>query len=187
MGLNFHVLDEEGMETNQGEVFVSGMSLGLSVELLNQDHHTVYFEDAPITGNRKLRRHGDEIEITKSGLYRAHGRIDDTMNLGGIKVSSIELERTLNVLEGIAETAAIAVSDHSGGPSQLVVYAVLDSGVSMKSEQLCKAMQSLIKDKLNPLFKIHAVVKIERLPRTASNKVMRRVLRKKFLETISSA
>ena len=186
MGLDFHTLDEEGMETDQGEVFISGPSLGLSVELLNQDHHTVYFEGTPKPGNRKLRRHGDEIESTKSGFYRAHGRVDDTMNLGGIKVSSIELERTLNVLEGVAETAAIAVSDHSGGPSQLVVYAVLDPGVSVKSGQLRSAMQSLIKDKLNPLFKIQAVVNIECLPRTASNKVMRRVLRDKFLETISS-
>jgi len=185
MGLDFRILDEEGMETKQGEVFITGGSLGLSVELLNQDHHKVYFKDVPISGNRKLRRHGDEIEITKSGFYRAHGRVDDTMNLGGIKVSSIELERTLNVLEGVAETAAIAVSDHSGGPSQLVVYAVLESGVSVESEQLCKAMQSLIRDKLNPLFKIQAVVKIESLPRTASNKVMRRVLRNNFLETIS--
>lgn len=34
-----------------------------------------------------LRRHGDEIERTVGGYYRAHGRVDDTMNLGGIKVS----------------------------------------------------------------------------------------------------
>jgi acyl-coenzyme A synthetase/AMP-(fatty) acid ligase len=34
-----------------------------------------------------LRRHGDEIERTVGGFYRAHGRVDDTMNLGGIKVS----------------------------------------------------------------------------------------------------
>lgn len=33
-----------------------------------------------------LRRHGDEIERTVGGYYRAHGRVDDTMNLGGIKV-----------------------------------------------------------------------------------------------------
>lgn len=33
-----------------------------------------------------LRRHGDEFERTASGYYKAHGRTDDTMNLGGIKV-----------------------------------------------------------------------------------------------------
>lgn len=35
-----------------------------------------------------LRRHGDVFERNAVGYYRAHGRADDTMNLGGIKVSS---------------------------------------------------------------------------------------------------
>ena len=34
-----------------------------------------------------LRRHGDEVERLPGGFYVAHGRCDDTMNLGGIKVS----------------------------------------------------------------------------------------------------
>ena len=33
-----------------------------------------------------LRRHGDEMERLPNGYYVAHGRADDTMNLGGIKV-----------------------------------------------------------------------------------------------------
>ena len=36
------------------------------------------------TGGR-LRRHGDEVERLPGGYYRALGRCDDTMNLGGIK------------------------------------------------------------------------------------------------------
>lgn len=35
---------------------------------------------------QRLRRHGDEFERTVGGFYRALGRVDDTMNLGGIKV-----------------------------------------------------------------------------------------------------
>ena len=34
----------------------------------------------------RLRRHGDEFERLPGGYYRALGRCDDTMNLGGIKV-----------------------------------------------------------------------------------------------------
>lgn len=36
---------------------------------------------------------------------------------------------------------------------------------------------------LNPLFKIHEVVTIDALPRTASNKVMRRELRNLHLDS----
>lgn len=42
-----------------------------------------------------LRRHGDEFERTAGGYYRAHGRVDDTMNLGGIKVTSESLKDLL--------------------------------------------------------------------------------------------
>ena len=34
----------------------------------------------------RLRRHGDEVARLPGGYYRALGRADDTMNLGGIKV-----------------------------------------------------------------------------------------------------
>ena len=34
-----------------------------------------------------LRRHGDEFERLPNGYYKALGRCDDTMNLGGIKAS----------------------------------------------------------------------------------------------------
>ena len=36
--------------------------------------------------SQQLRRHGDEFERLPGGYYRALGRCDDTMNLGGIKV-----------------------------------------------------------------------------------------------------
>jgi acetyl-CoA synthetase len=41
-------------------------------------------------------------------------------------------------------------------------------------------MQRAISSGLNPLFKVKDVVVIDALPRTASNKVMRRVLRKEY-------
>ena len=46
------------------------------------------------------------------------------------------------------------------------------------------AMQDAIRRDLNPLFKIHAVVVVDALPRTASNKVMRRVLRDRYTASL---
>jgi len=49
-----------------------------------------------------LRRHGDVFDRTSRGYYHAHGRADDTMNLGGIKViffSIIIIVIINNVLE----------------------------------------------------------------------------------------
>jgi acetyl-CoA synthetase len=62
----------------------------------------------------------------------------------------------------------------------LVVYAVMDDRSPVGTEALKKEMQRAIADKLNPLFKIHDVVLADSLPRTASNKVMRRCLRDEY-------
>jgi acetyl-CoA synthetase len=174
LGLDVVILDEEGQPANIGEIFIVPPSIGLSNSLLNKDHHEIYFAATPRGRHGEiLRRHGDQMERLADGYWRAHGRADDTMNLGGIKVSSAEIEQTLRAIPGIIETAAIAVSP-SGGPSQLVIYAVCSGAQSLNQKELATAMQSAIKRDLNPLFKIHDVVIIEALPRTASNKVMRR-------------
>ena len=127
-----------------------------------------------------LRRHGDQLERLPDGYYRIHGRVDDTMNLGGIKVSSIEIERLLNTVPGVAETAAVAIPPAGGGPSLLVIYAALFAGNEVGAEGLRASFQSVIRQRLNPLFKIHDVVLVNALPRTASNKTVRRVLRSTY-------
>jgi acetyl-CoA synthetase len=110
-----------------------------------------------------------------------HGRVDDTMNIGGIKVSSAEIEQILNPLNNIHDTAAISVSPPGGGPSRLVIYAVTAPASHVEEETLKTDLQSEIRQHLNPLFKIHDVVIVDSLPRTASNKVMRRMLRDAYL------
>ena len=181
LGLDLVLLDESGCHTDNGEIFLAPPSIGLSTTLLNKDHHHEYFEGTPkLPQIPPLRRHGDQIERLNGGYYRIHGRVDDTMNLGGIKVSSVEIEQTLNLVDGIEETAAIEVSPPAGGPGQLVIYAVLLPGTDVATETLKTALQASIKQHLNPLFKIHDVVIVDALPRTASNKVMRRVLRDRY-------
>jgi len=180
-GLSFHILDDEGCPTSMGELFLVPPSIGLSSRLLNKDHHEVYYEGTPEgPGGELLRRHGDEKLRLPGGYYRALGRADDTMNLGGIKISSADIERVVSVVEGVSETAAIAVTPKGGGPSQLVVYAVPEPGAQIDRFALRMQMQRSISSGLNPLFKVHDVVITDTLPRTASNKVMRRVLRKEY-------
>ena len=176
LGLDIVICDEDGQPTDNGEVFVIPPSIGLSTELLNKDHHEVYFEGTPqLPKQLPLRRHGDGVERLADGYYRIHGRVDDTMNLGGIKVSSAEIEEVLNSVSGIREVAAIAVPPPDGGPSQLVIYAVLLPETDTQS--LITSLQSAIREHLNPLFRIHDVIVVDALPRTASNKIMRRILR----------
>jgi acetyl-CoA synthetase len=175
LGLEVAILDEQGRPGTQGELYVVPPSIGLSVSLLNRHHHEVYYQETP-RGPRgeTLRRHGDQVEALPNGYYRAHGRADDTMNLGGIKVSSAEIERAVLSMDGITDAAAIAVDPPGGGPSLLVLYVV---AAGATPDALKPKLQETISRTLNPLFRVHEVRVVDSLPRTASNKVMRRVLR----------
>jgi acetyl-CoA synthetase len=190
LGLDIVILDPDGQITEQGEALIIPPSIGLSTELLNKDHYQIYFADTPVLAQNSqapltLRRHGDRLERLPNGYYRAQGRVDDTMNLGGIKVSATEIERVLNTIAEIKETAAIAISPPEGGPGQLVVYAVLTPDNQKSLPALQSSLQTAIAQQLNPLFKIRELIIVEALPRTASNKVMRRVLRDQYSQHLS--
>ena len=177
LGGEFVLLDENDEPADAGEMFLIPPIPGLSSELLNRDHHEVYFKGNPRYRGIQLRRHGDELIRLENGYYRAQGRSDDAMNLGGIKVSSVQIEEVINQLEFVKESAAIAVSPEEGGPSVLVIYAVCLPSNESPEDKLLQT-QFIVKKRLNPLFKVQQLIEIEKLPRTASGKVMRRELRK---------
>jgi acetyl-CoA synthetase len=183
LGLDLVLLDADGRPVADGvdgEVFLVPPSIGLSQSLLNRDHDEVYYDGCPSgPDGQVLRRHGDQMERLAGGWYRAHGRADDTMNLGGIKVSSVELESVLGGHEAVAECAAVAVQPEGVGADQLVVFVVLDE--ERDPADLRVELGRLLASRLNPLFKIHDVV-VDALPRTASNKLMRRELRARYGE-----
>jgi acetyl-CoA synthetase len=176
LGGEFVLLNDDHNKCSKGELFLIPPIMGLSNTLLNRDHFKVYYKNTPAFEGKLLRRHGDELEELENGYYKAQGRVDDAMNLGGIKVSSVQIEEVLNSLDFIKESAAIAVSPENGGPSLLVVFYVEKASNFLEDVRLQKAI-NCVKEKLNPLFKVHDLVKIEALPRTASNKVLRRSLR----------
>ena len=184
LGIDFLILDNTGIEAargENGEIFLIPPSIGLSQRLLNADHHHVYYENCPLDpdGN-PLRRHGDQIRQLSGEFYAAKGRMDDTMNLGGIKVSSVELERVIGLHESVVECAAVSIQLEGESIEKLVVYAVVNEDIAR--EKLLSELSRLISRNLNPLFKIHDLIIDKSLPKTASNKLIRRELRSQYIE-----
>jgi acetyl-CoA synthetase len=173
-GLDVVLVDQDGRPSDEGEAFLVPPSVGLSTELLNGDHDAVYHEGVPMPG---LRRHGDAFARTERSTYRALGRTDDTMNLGGIKVSSREIEDAVRQLDDVQEVAAVSWSGGSRGAERLALYVVPAVGVEKSQDAWQRAAQAAVSTRLNPLFRVALVRTLAALPRTASNKVMRRALR----------
>lgn len=190
-----------------GELALGAPMLGVSQKLLNRDHADVYYKGMPASPIRGvwLRRHGDEVARLPGGSYAAHGRADDTMNLGGIKVSSVELERCVTAaIPGVREAAAVGVPAPGGGPERLFLFVVVDEGMGQAAspgagsgsgaeggggadaaggaEAMLQRCQAAVRQRLNPLFKVDTLLVVQALPRNASNKVMRRVLRDQLVQ-----
>ncbi len=177
-GSRLTILDEQYQPADNGTLYLIPPALGLSTRLLHRDHHETYYAGTPSGPQGEiLRRHGDHFRRLPGEFYVAGGRVDDTMNLGGIKVSSAEIEAAIGQPAGVQELAAISVGDPSGGPARLVIFATPAADAEPTVEALRREMTRRIREQLNPLFKIAEVLLIDRLPRTASNKVMRRELR----------
>ncbi len=182
LGLDLVILDGDGTtapEGAEGEVFLVPPSIGLSERLLNRNHAEVYYDGCPPGPNDEvLRRHGDQLLRLPGGFFRAQGRADDTMNLGGIKVSSKELERALELHANVQEAAAVAVRPPTGGGDLLIVFVRLTDEEPV--DGLRGELQAMLSSHLNPLFRINDLVVRDTLPRTASGKLMRRVLRNEY-------
>ncbi|XP_052205959.1 probable CoA ligase CCL12 isoform X2 [Diospyros lotus] len=183
MTTSFVILDEHGVpypndQACVGEVGLFPLYMGATDRLLNADHEKVYFRGMPIYKGMQLRKHGDVIKRMTGGYFIVQGRADDTMNLGGIKTSSVEIERVCNqVDESILETAAVSTAPASGGPEQLAIFVVLKKGFNTDLGRLKMLFLKAIQSNLNPLFKVSLVKIVPEFPRTASNKLLRRVLR----------
>lgn len=171
---------DEGVEEGEsGEVHLIPPSIGLSETLLNADHDRVYHAGCPPgPGGAVLRRHGDRMRRLARGFYVAEGRADDTMNLGGIKVGSVQIEEVLNADEAVLECVAVGIPKRGGGGEDLAVF-VVPADPAGTTIDLRRRLQHRLSSELNPLFRIRKVIPVKELPRTASGKLMRRVLRER--------
>ncbi|XP_028051509.1 probable acyl-activating enzyme 18, peroxisomal isoform X2 [Camellia sinensis] len=95
--------------------------------------------------------------------------------------SSVEIERVCDQAnESIMETAAVSAAPANGGPEQLAIFVVLKKGFNTQPDKLKMLFSRAIQRNLNPLFKVNFVKIVPEFPRTASNKLLRRVLRDKL-------
>ena len=174
LGLDFVVLDD-GRPADRGEVFLVPPSIGLSNTLLNYDHRQEYFGGVPRGPNGEvLRRHGDQVERLPGGFYRHHGRIDDTININGVKTSSEEI-RSVILGEWVHDAKPVAVDVDGSGQHALVVYAVPRDPHLLGSEELRSRLrrefQRAIKERLNPLLAhVHDIVLVPELPQAGPGK-----------------
>lgn len=118
--------------------------------------------------------HGDLASVDHDGMWRIHGRSDDTLKLSGRRVGPAEIEAAVLRDTRIAEVAVIGVPDETRGQRAVAFATLRDPGVAI--DDLQAAATANAGKSFAPLLHV-----VETLPKTKNGKVMRRAIRSKYL------
>ncbi|HEX5309617.1 MAG TPA: AMP-binding protein [Solirubrobacteraceae bacterium] len=118
---------------------------------------------------------GDRVSQDDDGYLRFEGRADDVIVSAGYRIGPFEVESALVAHPAVAEAAAVAASDDERG-SVVRAVVVLRDGHS-PSPKLARELQDHVKRETAP-YKYPRIVEFAtELPKTASGKVRRALLR----------
>jgi len=120
---------------------------------------------------------GDRSSIDKDGYFWFVGRDDDVINTGGHLVGPFEIESALLEHESVAEAAAIGKPDPVN-MEVVKVFVALKPGFE-PSDDLELSIMNFVRKRLSPLAMPQEIEFMEKLPKTRSGKIMRRLLKAK--------
>jgi propionyl-CoA synthetase len=119
---------------------------------------------------------GDGGYFDEEGYLFIMGRIDDVINVAGHRLSTGEMEEIIGSHRAVAECAVVGVHDELKGQLPLG-FVVLKDGTKVDPEVLECELVKLVRQQIGAVacFK-HAII-VERLPKTRSGKILRRIIR----------
>jgi acetyl-CoA synthetase len=120
---------------------------------------------------------GDRASIDNEGYFWFIGRDDDVINTGGHLVSPFEVESALLEHPAVAESAVVSKPDEIN-MEVVKAFIALKTGFSPGPDLELEIM-NFIRKKLSPLAMPQAVEFMDKLPKTRSGKIMRRLLHAK--------
>ncbi|MGC1375753.1 MAG: acetate--CoA ligase [Anaerolineales bacterium] len=118
---------------------------------------------------------GDSAKRDKDGYYWIIGRVDDVIKVSGHRLGTAEIESALVSHPAVAEAAAIGLPHEVKGQA-IHTYVLLRNGFSASAE-LGEELRQHVSKHLSPIARPEDVTFVEKLPKTRSGKIMRRVLK----------
>ena len=118
---------------------------------------------------------GDGAKRDHDGYFWILGRVDDVLNVAGHRIGTMEVESALVSHPKVAE-AAVVGKPHPLKGQALVAYVVLKSGFK-RSDALRADLQKHVRSEIGAIAVPDEVYITEKLPKTRSGKIMRRVIR----------
>jgi len=118
---------------------------------------------------------GDSARRDKDGYFWIIGRVDDVIKVSGHRLGTAEVESALITHPAVAESAAIGLPHEVKG-QVIFCYVQLNPNYS-PTEDLSEELRQHVSHHLGPIARPEEVRFIDKLPKTRSGKIMRRLLK----------
>lgn len=161
------VFDDDGNEVNlgeKGELCVKG-NMVLTRYLEETDTKSAFFGEYFRTGDCGYKN--------KDGYIYLLGREKELINVGGKKVSPMEVEDTI-IAMGIGDCVCVPMKDEKGIMGELVFCYILKDSTTMTFEEIAEKLS----DKLEVYKRPVAYEWIDKIPMTSSGKKQRLQIKK---------
>jgi 4-coumarate--CoA ligase len=165
------IVDEEGKEVGvgvPGELLARGPQITMGYLDNEKATKETYLEDG-------FLRTGDQAVVDEEGMVTITDRIKEMIKVKGIGVAPAELEDLLLGHEHVEDCAVLGIpDDYSGEKPKAFVVA---KGGSPEAEELGRSLLKYVAEKKVRHKHLKEVEFVEIIPKSASGKILRRVLK----------
>lgn len=174
LGMNVQVLDEDGNEIfdKVGYLVAGKHCPSMTRGIWNQPEKYIETYWSMFPGKWVQ---GDWAMADRKGYFFLYGRSDDVLKVAGKRVGPNEVENVVMAVEGVTESAVAGIPDSIKGEAVAVFY------TGTNSDGVRDSIRDAVQSGLGKSFTPKYVIWLPQLPRTRNGKIMRRVVKKAFL------
>lgn len=118
---------------------------------------------------------GDLAHQDKDGYFWIQGRADDVLSIAGHRIGSAEIESAIVSHKAVSEAGVIGKPDEIRG-EVAKAFVILKEG-NKGSDKLIDELKQHVRKELGPIAVVSEIEFVDKLPKTRSGKIMRRVIR----------
>ncbi|MEN3014458.1 MAG: acetate--CoA ligase [bacterium] len=174
-GIVADVVDENGnsLPPNvKGYLVIKSPWPGMMMGILNDDQK---YKEVYWSKFERMYYPGDYALRNEEGYFQLLGRADEVIKIAGHRIGTFEVESAILENDFVSEAAVVGVPDEIKG-EVIVAFVTLKEGVQ-KDQELKQKIISKVKEVLGPIIVFSDIFFVDKLPKTRSGKIMRRLLK----------
>ena len=173
-GVEAAVVDQNGNDVPRGKggLLVLRRPFPHMMRTIWGNHHRyeMYWDEIP-----HCYAAGDVASWDENGYISVLGRSDDVLNVAGHRIGTADVESAMITHPAVAESAAIGIPDPIKGEA-IKAFVVLRLGAD-ESDAMRHSIIEHVRRELGPIATPSEVAFVEKLPKTRSGKIVRRLLK----------